>query len=113
MKRNVSQLLALIFLLLFYSCSSDKEIIVKQVPSNYPIILFKGRDVDRIVGVRIPLAFYLRKYTLREIKMSSSPHYLYDNLSSPDYFYGSGCTLYAHEKGELQQVIKVQKTWAS
>ena len=47
MKTNML-IFILIIIVTCFSCSSNKKIVVEQIDSNYPIILVKGKNVNKI-----------------------------------------------------------------
>lgn len=56
MKTNML-IFILIIIVTCFSCSSNKKIVVEQIDSNYPIILVKGKNVNKISTIKFPLVF--------------------------------------------------------
>ena len=56
MKTNML-IFILIIIVTCFSCSSNKKIVVEQIDSNYPIILVKGKNVNKISSIKFPLVF--------------------------------------------------------
>ncbi len=104
MKKIYESILIMGFMALLYSCSPGKTITAEQIDSKYPIILVKAKNVEnKISTVRIPLAFEISKYTLKEIRLGT-PSYLYNSLyykKDSRRLIGSGN--YHLEKGILKE----------
>ena len=95
-----------LFAWLFSACTP--KIQVRQVDSNYPIILVKGKNVNKITTVKIPLVFHLAKSSLNDIRLGSIS-YWHDSRFSQKNSWQAGSTLYIPQKGQLCISNQLQK----
>lgn len=102
-------MLIFIFIIGLFSCSSNKPLVVEQIDSNYPIILVKGKDVNKITTVKIPLVFRLSKsFVGNTIKVGSLSYWHNSQLSKKNSWM-AGCVLYTSKNGNLQLVNSLKE----
>lgn len=102
-------MLVLVIIITFFSCSSNKRLIVEQIDSNYPIILVKGKNSNKIATIRFPLAFNISKSSLDNDVKIGSLSYLYNSALSEKATWMAGAILYSYQNNELKPTKGLQK----
>lgn len=102
-------LFALVVIIAFLSCSSNKKLVVEQTNSNYPIILVKGKNSNKIATIRFPLVFNISKSSFENDVKIGSLSYLYNSSLSKKATWMAGAILYSSQNDELQPIKGLQK----
>lgn len=102
-------MLVLVIIITLFSCSSNKRLIVEQIDSNYPIILVKGKNSNKIATIRFPLAFNISKSSLDNDVKIGSLSYLYNSALSEKATWMAGAILYSYQNNELKPTKGLQK----
>ena len=102
-------MLVLVIIITLFSCSSNKRLIVEQIDSNYPIILVKGKNSNKIATIRFPLAFNISKSSLGNDVKIGSLSYLYNSALSEKATWMAGAILYSYQNNELKPTKGLQK----
>ena len=102
-------MLVLVIIITLFSCSSNKRLIVEQIDSNYPIILVKGKNSNKIATIRFPLAFNISKSSLGNDVKIGSLSYLYNSALSEKATWIAGAILYSYQNNELKPTKGLQK----
>ena len=102
-------MLVLVIIITLFSCSSNKRLIVEQIDSNYPIILVKGKNSNKIATIRFPLAFNISKSSLGNDVKIGSLSYLYNSALSEKATWMVGAILYSYQNNELKPTKGLQK----
>ena len=102
-------LFALVITIAFLSCSSNKRLVVEQTNSNYPIILVKGKNSNKIATIRFPLVFNISKSSFDNDVKIGSLSYLYNSSLSKKATWMAGAILYSSQNDELQPTKRLQK----
>lgn len=101
--------LVIIITLTLLSCSSNKKLVVEQTDSNYPIVLVKGKDSNKIATVRFPLVFNISKSSFDNDVKIASLSYLYNSSLSKKATWMAGAILYSSQNDELQPTKGLQE----
>lgn len=101
--------LVMIIILTLLSCSSNKKLVVEQTDSNYPIILVKGKNADKIATIKFPLVFKISTSSFDDDVKISSLSYLYNSSLSKKAAWMAGAILYSSQNDELQPTKGLQK----
>ena len=102
-------MLVLVIIITLFSFSSNKRLIVEQIDSNYPIILVKGKNSNKIATIRFPLAFNISKSSLDNDVKIGSLSYLYNSALSEKATWMAGAILYSYQNNELKPTKGLQK----
>ena len=102
-------MLVLVIIITLFSCSSNNRLIVEQIDSNYPIILVKGKNSNKIATIRFPLAFNISKSSLGNDVKIGSLSYLYNSALSEKATWMAGAILYSYQNNELKPTKGLQK----
>ena len=100
---------ALVVVMTLLSCSTNKRLVVEQTSSNYPIVLVKGKDSNKIATVRFPLVFNISKSSFENDVKIGSLSYLYNSSLSKKVTWMAGAILYSSQNDELQPTKGLQK----
>lgn len=63
-------LITLSTILILCGCVSSDKININQISSEYPIVLKKGRNSNKITAVKIPLVFEVSKKSFKKSPIS-------------------------------------------
>ena len=103
MKTNML-IFILIIIVTCFSCSSNKKIVVEQIDSNYPIILVKGKNVNKISTIKFPLVFNISTSFFDKSAKLGSIGYLHNSLLLKKATWMAGAILYNPKSDDLQPV---------
>lgn len=99
----------LLFTITLFSCSSNRRLIVEQVNSDYPIILVKGKNSNKIATIRFPLVYNISKTSSGNDVKIGSLSYLYNSCLSEKATWMAGAILYRPQNNELKPTKGLQK----
>lgn len=102
-------IIVLLFTITLFSCSSNRRLIVEQVNSDYPIILVKGKNSNKIATIRFPLVYNISKTSSGNDVKIGSLSYLYNSCLSEKATWMAGAILYSSQNNELKPTKGLQK----
>ena len=99
--------LSTILIVFLCGCASGNKVNINKIPSEYPIVLKKGRDSDKISAVKIPLAFEISKKSLKKVRLANEGYWYNDKYFRRDSW-GAGVTTFHIENNALKENIYLQ-----
>ena len=68
-------LITLSTILILCGCVSSDKININQISSEYPIVLKKGRNSNKITAVKIPLVFEVSKKSFKKVQLANEGYW--------------------------------------
>ena len=100
-------LITLSTILILCGCVSSDKININQISSEYPIVLKKGRNSNKITAVKIPLVFEVSKKSFKKVQLANEG-YWYNNKYFKRNTWGASVTTFHVKNNTLKENIYLQ-----